>query len=197
MSPRYWAPAVVPLALAIAAAAGAVRHCPGRLGGWLGAGLILHVGAQWHNLFWPSAFSPMLTTATLLRFCSGLAVAIGAVLELRRLVLEHAALLTVEQEYSKRLGEMAVLKADFTAMVAHELGTPIAAIRAFTEMLTTGAVTPAEQGRIFATIQTETDVLAALVADVRVAAAAERADFVIRPQAVSAVAQVSTLTPFI
>ena len=35
-----------------------------------------------------------------------------------------------------------MLKADFTAMVAHELGTPLAAIQGYTDMLKTGEVPP-------------------------------------------------------
>jgi signal transduction histidine kinase len=188
LPPLYWVLAMGPLALAIAAAVGVVYRCAGPLSGWLGAGLVLYVGAQWHNLFWPTAYSSMLTPTTLLRFCSALVMAIGAVMELRRLVLEHATLLTIEQEYSRRLGEMAVLKADFTSMVAHELGTPLAAIRALTEMLASGAVGPSDQHRVFATIQAETEALSALVADVRTAATAEREDFAIRPRPI-AVAQ--------
>ena len=183
--PYYWVLASVPLSLAIVGATAAVYRRPGSLGGWIAVGLFLHAGAQWHNLFWPSAYGPMLTTTVLLRFCSALAVALGAVLELRRLATEHAALLTIEQEYSKRLGDMAVLKADFTSMVAHELGTPIAAIRALTEMLATGAIASADQPRIWAAIRAEADASTALVSDVRIAATTERDDFAVRRRPVA------------
>jgi signal transduction histidine kinase len=36
---------------------------------------------------------------------------------------------------NRRLEELAILKADFTAMIAHELGGPLAAIRRLVEML--------------------------------------------------------------
>ncbi len=181
----YWVLSAVPLGLAAAAVVGAARHSPGgALGRWLVAAMVLHAGAQLHNLFWPSAYSPELTTANLLRLAFTAVIALGAVLELRRTAAEHAALLATEQEYSKRLGDMAVLKADFTAMVAHEFGAPIATIRGFAEMLATGALRPAEQAHALATIQAETDILTTLVADVRTAAAAERDDFAIQPRPV-------------
>jgi signal transduction histidine kinase len=81
-----------------------------------------------------------------------------------------------------------VLKADFTAMVAHELGSPLAAIRGFCDMLDTGALNPAEQTQAVAAIRTEAEALTALVSDVRNAANVERADFTIdrRPVAINA-----------
>lgn len=60
------------------------------------------------------------------------------VLAIVRDVTERAALRATEREYTRRLEELAVLKADFTAMVAHELGAPIAAVRALADMLATG-----------------------------------------------------------
>jgi signal transduction histidine kinase len=185
VTPMYRVLALLPLTLALTAAVAGVRHCPGRFGGWIGMGLILNAGAQWHNLFWPTAYNATLTMATLLRFSSGLVVLLGAVLALRRLLLDHATLLTIEQEYSKRLGEMAILKADFTAMVAHEFGAPIAAIRACAEMAAIGALDPHHKGMALATIQAQTDVLTTLVNDVRTAATAERDDFAIRPRPIA------------
>ncbi len=102
-----------------------------------------------------------------------------------RLEAERAALLATAQDYARRLGELAVLKADFTAMVVHELGSPLAAIRSWADVLATGALTPDEQARALAAIQAETDVLARLVADVRTAAGAERDDFAVHPRPVS------------
>jgi len=89
------------------------------------------------------------------------------------------------REYSRRLSELAVLKADFTAMVAHELGTPLATIRAYTDMLSTGELEPADRDRVITRIRVETEALNALVADVRTAATVERDDFTIKPQRVS------------
>ncbi|MDP9439518.1 MAG: PAS domain S-box protein [Actinomycetota bacterium] len=88
------------------------------------------------------------------------------------------------KEANRRLAELAVLRADFTAMVAHELDTPLAVIRGYADMLATGELGPAESERALSQIQAETEVLNALVEDVRVAASAERRDFAVNPREV-------------
>ncbi|HKH09986.1 MAG TPA: PAS domain S-box protein [Rubrobacter sp.] len=88
------------------------------------------------------------------------------------------------RETNRRLGELATLRADFTAMVAHELDTPLAVIRGYADVLATGELGPAERERALAQIQSETDVLNTLVGDVRVAASAERRDFAVNPREV-------------
>jgi signal transduction histidine kinase len=88
------------------------------------------------------------------------------------------------QQANRHLKELAVLKADFTAMVAHELDTPLAVIRGYSEMLAASELEPAERSRALDKIQAETEVLGALVDDVRAAATVEREDFAIEPQSV-------------
>jgi PAS domain S-box-containing protein len=88
------------------------------------------------------------------------------------------------RETNRRLGELATLRADFTAMVAHELDTPLAVIRGYADVLATGELEPAESERALSQIQAETEVLNALVEDVRVAASEERRDFVVNPRVV-------------
>jgi PAS domain S-box-containing protein len=89
------------------------------------------------------------------------------------------------KEANRRLEELAVLKADFTAMVAHELDTPLAVIRGYADMLATGDLDLDEQARALDRVQAETDLLEALVSDVRSAAAVEREDFTIELQQVA------------
>ena len=89
------------------------------------------------------------------------------------------------KEANRRLEELAVLKADFTAMVAHELDTPLAVIRGYADMLATGDLDLDEQARALDGVQAETDLLEALVSDVRSAAAVEREDFTIELQQVA------------
>ena len=82
------------------------------------------------------------------------------------------------KEANRRLKELALLKADFTAMVAHELGGPLAAIRRLSEML--GADEGADrEAKAYAldTIVAELDTLQTLVADVQASAVMERDDF--------------------
>src|SRR4051812_3991692 len=85
-----------------------------------------------------------------------------------------------DEQSAARLSELAVLKADFTAMVAHELTSPLAAIRTLVAMLATGELRPDEQRQALATIAMQTDVLQALVADLEAAATAERDDFAVQ-----------------
>ncbi|HET8632330.1 MAG TPA: HAMP domain-containing sensor histidine kinase [Thermomicrobiales bacterium] len=183
LTPWHWALSLIPLGLALAAAVGAARRpLPGALGRWLAAAMALLVGAQLHNLCWPSAYSTVLTTANLLRLAFAVAVTAGAILELRRVAAERAALLAAERETTRRLEELAALKAAFTAMVAHELGSPLAAIRAYTDMLATGEFAAAGRAAALAAIQAEAGLLTALVADVQAAATVERDDFALRPR---------------
>jgi signal transduction histidine kinase len=99
-----------------------------------------------------------------------------------------ASALPSEAQISARLSELAVLKADFTAMVAHELTSPIAAIRTLVAMLATGELSPEAQSEALATIGAQTDVLRTLVTDLQSAATAERDDFAVwlRPVRISA-----------
>jgi signal transduction histidine kinase len=85
-----------------------------------------------------------------------------------------------EVQRAARLSNLAVLKADFTAMVAHELTSPLAAIRTLVAMLAAGELQLEEQSQALATIAAQTDVLQALVADLESAATAERDDFAVR-----------------
>ncbi len=81
------------------------------------------------------------------------------------------------REANKRLNELAVLKADFTAIVAHELGGPLAAIRRLSDMLGTEEADREVHAYAVDTIRGELDTLDALLADVQTSAAVERDDF--------------------
>ena len=81
------------------------------------------------------------------------------------------------REANKRLNELAVLKADFTAIVAHELGGPLAAIRRLTDMLSDGEIDREVKAYAVDAIRGELDALDALLADVQASAAVERDDF--------------------
>jgi signal transduction histidine kinase len=85
-----------------------------------------------------------------------------------------------DAQISARLSKLAVLKADFTAMVAHELASPIAAIRTLVDMLATGELSPESQSQALATIAAQTDVLKTLVGDLQTAATVEHDDFAVR-----------------
>lgn len=182
----------IPFVLAASAVAGGILRV--REGGgngwrapwwWLLPAVVLLAGAQLHEVFWPSGYTgSVLTTAEVLRLALTVVVVVGGVIELWRIGSERAALLAAEEERNRRLEELSVMKADFSAMVAHELGTPLAAIRGYADMLSTRALDPDTRTSALAAIRSETAALNTLVADVRAAAAGEREDFAVQPRPV-------------
>jgi signal transduction histidine kinase len=182
----HWAPSVVPFGLAVAAALGAaLGHRRGSVPSWLLAAMVLFAGSQLHNLFWPSSFGTVLTTADLLRLAFAAVLLYGVVLELVHAAQERAGLLAAERERSRHLAELSALKADFTAMVAHELGSPVAAVRRLTDILDFAAEDPELRAYALNAIRKETDAIKALVSDVRATATAERVDFAAEPRPVA------------
>jgi len=77
---------------------------------------------------------------------------------------------------------MARLKADFTSMVAHELASPVAAIKGYLDMLALDDMDRITRLRAIAAIRRETELLSMLVADVRVTVDIENDDFVVQLQ---------------
>lgn len=176
----HWVFAVLPLGLAVGAAVGALwRYQRGEIGGWLPLGIIVLAGSELHDSLWPSAYgnSVLLNTADVLRLTMAAVIVVGGTLELTRIASERARLLASERERAHRLEELTTLKADFTAMVAHELGYPLSAIRRLTEMVSRDGVDRELRERVLASIIRETDALDAMVADVQATAAVERDDF--------------------
>ena len=166
---------LLPLVLAATAAVGAVRlGARGALPGWLAAALVLFAGCQLHNIFWPSIYGQVVTTADLLRLAFALVVAAGGIYELWRVSSERARLLAEKEGYAKRLEELSVMKADFTAMVAHELANPLCAVRGYSEMLALGDFCEVERARLLESLQAEADGLEALIEDLRASATIER-----------------------
>lgn len=174
------------LGLAVAAAVGAFRlNRRGLLRNWLLVAMTLLAGSVLHGYLWPSTYSgEMLTSSDVLALAFTVVIAVGGILELRRVAQERAALLSTERERVRRMGELAALKADFSAMVAHELDGPIAAIRRLNEMLCVGGDDGDIRGYSTAAIEGEVDVLTALARDVREAAAVERDHFGVEPHPV-------------
>ena len=107
-----------------------------------------------------------------------------------------ASVWSSDAQISARLSELAVLKADFTAMVAHELASPIAAIRILVDMLATGELAPEAQRQTLATIGAQTDVLKTLTTDLQLAATAERDDFAVQLHPVRISELLATATLF-
>jgi signal transduction histidine kinase len=169
---------LIPLAAGVVAMAGAARqHANRALGSWLLVAVVLLAGSQLHSLFWPSMYSSVLTTTSVLRLAVAVVIITGGVLELRGVVEERARLLANEQERVRRLEELAALKADFTSIVAHELATPLAAICTMSEMIATGSLSTEQSQHIARSIGTEARALQRLAGDVRASAEVERDEF--------------------
>jgi PAS domain S-box-containing protein len=112
-----------------------------------------------------------------LRYCIA---QVQDVTDRRRLDLERASMLANEREYAKQLRALTDMRADLTAMVAHELRSPLAALRITASMLATGALAPEQEAEALTVVQAEVSRLDRLVTDVAAAAAAERDDFSIQ-----------------
>ncbi len=179
LTPWHWVLSALPLGLAMTAVAGAFwQNHKGLLRGWLLFAMVLLGGSLLHEYVWPSAYGGrVLTSADALSLAFAVVVSVGGVAELRRVAQERAALLASERNRVRRLDELNVLRADFSAMVAHELDGPIAAIRKLNEMMSTEGAEPDIRGYATATMEGELDALSVLVRDVRAAAAVERGDF--------------------
>ena len=151
----HWVLSMLPLGLAAAAVVGAFWQTRrGLLRGWLLIAVVLLAGSVLHDYLWPSAYGGgLLTTADALSLAFAVVVAIGGISELRRVASERARLLATERERAQRLNELHALRSDFSAMVAHELDTPIASVRKLNELLSVQGEDP--EIRAYATNATE------------------------------------------
>lgn len=109
-----------------------------------------------------------------------------AILEINRDVtvrksaeMERTAVLGAEKAYSHRLAELAALRDDFMAMVAHELASPIAAIQAWSALLAVEDLAVARRAKAVTLIRDQANALAALVADVQSITTVERDGFAV------------------
>lgn len=182
----HWTLSLIPAFFGLGAVWGAVRHFSERSpGGWLLLAVVLLAAAQIHSIFWPSLYSSVLTTTSLFRLSMAIVVIIGGVFELRTVTDKLGMLLTTEQERVRQLEEIAMLKQDFTSMVAHELATPVAAIGMLAQMGNTDNLPAARQRDISNRIQKETGILQLLVQDIQSSMDVERRDFAVHPEPVS------------
>jgi signal transduction histidine kinase len=181
LTPWHWALSALPLGVAVVAVVWAFwQGRRGLLRGWLLFAVVLLAGSVLHDYLWPSAYGGgLLTTADALSLVFAVVVAVGGISELRRVASERARLLATERERAARLDELNDLRSDFSAMVAHELETPIAAVRKLNEMLCAQGEDPGVREYATGATERELDALANLVSDVRTVAAVEREGFAI------------------
>jgi signal transduction histidine kinase len=175
----HWVLSMLPLGLASAAIVGAFwQSRRGLLRIWLLIAVVLLAGSVLHDYLWPSAYGgSLLTTADALSLVFAVVVAIGGISELRRVASERARLLATERERARRLNELNALRSDFSAMIAHELETPMASVRKLNELLSAQGEDPEVRDYATAATERELDALTNLVRDVRAVAAVEREGF--------------------
>ncbi|MGI8485022.1 MAG: PAS domain S-box protein [Thermomicrobiales bacterium] len=99
----------------------------------------------------------------------------------KRSEIEHHALLASAQDYARRMAQLTTLKADFTAMVVHELGNPLAAIRSLVDLLSREEIPTSYPHHILTAIRSEAILLQRIVEDVHITADFERDDFAVHP----------------
>jgi len=183
----HWVLSMLPLGLAATAVVGAFwQSRRGLLQSWLLIAVVLLAGSVLHDYLWPSAYGGgLLTTADALSLVFAVVVAVGGISELRRVASERARLLATERERAQRLNELNELRSDFSAMIAHELETPMASVRKLNELLSAQGEDPEVRNYATTSTERELDALTNLVRDVRAVAAVEREDFGIQARPLS------------
>jgi signal transduction histidine kinase len=185
LTPWYIVLSLIPPLAAIVAVWGAIRCLQdGEMREWLIVALVLLAGVQLHSIFWPSVYTSVVTTTSVFRLGLTAVVIVGGVLELRDLARERATLLAREQERVHQLEDLNILKRDFSAMVAHELGSPLAAIGNLARMITMDVLSKEDKLKAAAHIQGETRILQLLVRDMQESIDVEREDFAVHPRIV-------------
>jgi signal transduction histidine kinase len=175
----YFAISLVPFAASALAVWGATRHASaeGGIGLWLVLALALLTSAQLHAMFWPTMYSSILSSTSLLRLFLVVAVIVGGIIELAVVTRQRDMLLLAEQQRTQRLEDLAQLRADFTSIVAHELANPIAAIKVMGEIVGLDDLPTDLRRRTATEITQEARMLEMLVDDIRETARVERDDF--------------------
>ena len=97
--------------------------------------------------------------------------------ERRHLEMDRAVMLASERDYSRQLRALTEMRADLTAMIAHELHAPVAALRMMAFLLSSGGLSPQDESEMFAAVKGEIAQLDRLINDMGAVTAAEREDF--------------------
>ncbi|MGI9253179.1 MAG: PAS domain-containing sensor histidine kinase, partial [Thermomicrobiales bacterium] len=104
------------------------------------------------------------------------------IMTINRDLTEREALLRSVTASEQRVRELAEMRDDFVAMAAHEMASPVAAIRWFAEVLGMGEMSADEAGHASKTIVAEAEMLQTLLDDVRAIAKIDTDDFSVKPR---------------
>jgi signal transduction histidine kinase len=118
-------------------------------------------------------------------FAAILAVAYVVNLQRAESARQIDALLEDQRARVAELESVAALKADFTAMVVHEFGNPLAALRRQSELMRLDDLDSPTRAAALSSMRTELGVLETLVADVSSSLEVDRGDFEVRPAPVA------------
>lgn len=119
-------------------------------------------------------------TSSVVRYASGPKYSIAQILDItgrRHVEMDRAIMLASEREYTRQLRALTEMRSDLTAMIAHELRAPVAALRMMTFLIATGELSIQDEGEMFAAVKSEIEQLDRLINDVADVTTAEREDF--------------------
>jgi signal transduction histidine kinase len=129
---------------------------------WLCLALWILVLAQVQEVLEPAVLGPVITTADVLRTGVIAVLATGALLQVRELFLDRTAAVQRQAEDLQAQGRLLADMREFTereeafrALVVHELATPIATLRGFARLLTSGRFPEAETRAALQGIESE------------------------------------------
>lgn len=164
----YWILAAIPALLSGIALIGLLRT-PRLLRAkpWLGIAIALFFGAQFNGLVLAPTVRSVITTTMILRVLFAVSVAVGGVLGLHAVARRWAEVARREHALRRELRRLMQMREDLQAMVAHELGTPLATIRSASATLARGTAAPEEVRRLTGIVAGEVKIMEQLIGDVQ------------------------------
>jgi PAS domain S-box-containing protein len=130
----------------------------------------------------------VLFTGSVVRDASGPKYSIVQILDItgrRHLEMDRAILLSSEREYYRQLQMLTSMRADLTAMIAHEFRAPVSALRMIMSVVRTGELSPQDEAEMLTTIEGEIEQLDRLISDVLAITVAESEDFSVQRHPIS------------
>lgn len=141
---------------------------------WILVALFVMTASQLRQAVGPSHTNPFGLMSPLSQLGLAVVLGVGSVIELRRVVSRWSYSLTNERVQRRQLSDLAMLKANFSSMAAHELGAHTAAVARLVDVAQTGDLDETQRQEVIAAIKSESEILTALVGDVSMGAAAEQ-----------------------
>jgi two-component system, sensor histidine kinase and response regulator len=130
----------------------------------------------------------VLFTGSVVGDASGPTYSIVQILDItgrRHLEMDRAILLSSEREYYRQLQMLTSMRADLTAMIAHEFRAPVSALRMIMSVVKTGELSPQDEAEMLTSIEGEIEQLDRLISDVLAITVAESEDFSVQRHPIS------------